>query len=172
MPQVNGRGRGDDRSEAQGPEGLMGLGASFMGSRPQSLHADNASLIASDPVNTPQLQHLGTRRQRTTAAAVAFAILASLSFTTQANAQTASGLISSWGKSCKMRVVEQFDVPMSDALVTIGATEQQSIDDGSMSLDDIKKDGMSYNWEIRGKNVSGYCNVNGKGKITEFKQGI
>jgi hypothetical protein len=25
---------------------------------------------------------------------------------------------------------------------------------------------------IRGKQISGYCNVNGKGKITEFKQGI
>ena len=103
---------------------------------------------------------------------MAFGILASLSFTPQADAQTASGLVSSWGKTCKMRVVEQFDVPMSDALVTMGATEQQSIDEGTTSLADIKKSGMSYNWEIRGKKVSGYCNVNGKGKITEFKQGI
>jgi hypothetical protein len=71
-----------------------------------------------------------------------------------------------------MRVVEQFDVPMSDALVNIGATEKQSLDDGSTTLADIKKNGMSYNWEIRGKKVSGYCNVNGKGNITEFKQGI
>ena len=71
-----------------------------------------------------------------------------------------------------MRVVEQFDVPMSDALVNIGATEKQSLDDGSTTLADITKNGMSYNWEIRGKKVSGYCNVNGKGKITEFKQGI
>jgi hypothetical protein len=31
---------------------------------------------------------------------------------------------------------------------------------------------MSYNWEIRGKKISGYCNVNGKGTITEFKQGM
>jgi hypothetical protein len=37
---------------------------------------------------------------------------------------------------------------------------------------DIKKYGMSFNWEIRGKKINGYCNVNGKGKITEFKQGI
>lgn len=71
-----------------------------------------------------------------------------------------------------MRVVEQFDVPMSDALVNIGATEKQSLDDGATSLADIKKNGMSYKWEIRGKKVSGYCNVNGKGTITEFKQGI
>lgn len=50
--------------------------------------------------------------------------------------------------------------------------EEQSLADGSTSLADIKKNGMSYNWEIRGKKVSGYCNVNGKGKITKFKQGI
>ena len=114
----------------------------------------------------------GLRRGRAAAAALAFGILASLFVIPQANAQSASGLISSWGKTCKMRVVEQFDVPMSDALVTIGATEQQSINEGSTSQKDIKKNGMSYNWEIRGKKVSGYCNVNGKGKITEFKQGI
>lgn len=89
-----------------------------------------------------------------------------------ASAQTAAGLTSAWGKTCKMRVVEQFDVPMSDAVVSLGATEQQGIDEGSISLAEIKKDGLSFNWEVRGKKISGYCNVNGKGTITEFKQGI
>jgi len=89
-----------------------------------------------------------------------------------AHAQTASGYASKWGQSCKMKVVQQFDVPMSDALVNLGATEQQSLDQGNTSLSDIKKFGLSFNWEIRGKKISGYCNVNGKGKITEFKQGI
>jgi hypothetical protein len=123
-------------------------------------------------MNTSARSHPGKRQQLSTAAAVAFGLLASLSFTPQVSAQTASGLIANWGKTCKMRVVEQFDVPMSDALVTIGATEKQSIDEGTTSLAEIKKLGMSYNWEIRGKKVSGYCNVNGKGKITEFKQGL
>jgi hypothetical protein len=123
-------------------------------------------------MNTSLRQDPGKRRQLSAAAAMAFGLLSSLSFAPQASAQTASGLVSYWGKACKMRVVEQFDVPMSDALVTIGATEQQSIDEGSTSLADIKKNGMSYNWEIRGKKVSGYCNVNGNGTITEFKQGI
>jgi hypothetical protein len=36
----------------------------------------------------------------------------------------------------------------------------------------VGKYGMSYNWEIRDKKISGYCHVNGKGTITEFKQGI
>ncbi|MEN9861184.1 MAG: hypothetical protein RLZZ515_1666 [Cyanobacteriota bacterium] len=87
-------------------------------------------------------------------------------------AQTASGLAAKWGQACKMRVVQQFDVPMSDALVTLGASEQQSLDQGDTSLADVKKYGFSFSWQIRGKNVSGYCNVNGKGKITEFKQGL
>jgi hypothetical protein len=89
-----------------------------------------------------------------------------------AHAQTASGYASKWGQSCKMRVVQHFDVPMSDALVNLGATEQQSLDQGNTSLSDLKKYGLSFSWEIRGKQISGYCNVNGKGKITEFKQGI
>jgi hypothetical protein len=120
---------------------------------------------------TPSQRH-GKRSQLSTAAFLAFGFIASLSFSPKAEAQTASGLISTWGKACKMRVVEQFDVPMSDAVVNIGATEKQSIDDGTTSTADIKKRGMSYNWEIRGKKISGYCNVNGKGTITEFKQGI
>ncbi len=102
----------------------------------------------------------------------ALVILASTAFIPDANAQTASGLTSAWGNTCKMRVVEQFDVPMSDALVTLGATEQQSIIEGNTTLTDIKKYGLSFNWEIRSKKINGYCNVNGKGKITEFKQGI
>ena len=123
-------------------------------------------------MSASQRQQHGNRRYLSTAAFLAFGIIASVSFTPKADAQTASGLISTWGKACKMRVVEQFDVPMSDAVVNIGATEKQSIDDGTTSAADIKKRGMSYNWEIRGKKISGYCNVNGKGTIAEFKQGM
>ncbi len=123
-------------------------------------------------MNHSQPKHPSKRTLLAPSTALAFGLIASLAFLPKANAQTASGLISNWGKACKMRVVEQFDVPMSDALVTIGATEQQSIDEGTTKLADIKKNGMSYNWEIRGKKISGYCNVNGNGMITEFKQGI
>ncbi len=123
-------------------------------------------------MSASQRQQHGNRSQLAAAAFPAFGVIASVSFTPKVNAQTTSGLISTWGKACKMRVVEQFDVPMSDALVNIGATEKQSIDDGTTSAADIKKRGMSYNWEIRGKKISGYCNVNGKGIITEFKQGM
>jgi hypothetical protein len=34
---------------------------------------------------------------------------------------------------------------MSDAVMNIGTTEKQSIDDGTTSSADIKKRGMSYN---------------------------
>ena len=87
------------------------------------------------------------------------------------HAQAASGLAFKWGKACKIRVVEQFDVPNSDAVVNLGATEQQSLNEGNTSLADIKKYGLSFNWEVRDKKISGYGNVNGKGTITEFKQG-
>lgn len=98
--------------------------------------------------------------------------IGALTLTPASQAQTINGLTGAWGKTCKNKVVEQFDVPMSDAVVTLGASMKQSIDDGSMTLADVKKLGLSFNWEIRGKRISGYCNVNGKGKITEFKQGL
>ena len=87
------------------------------------------------------------------------------------HAEAASGLAFKWGKACKIRVAEQFDVPNSDAVVNLGATEQQSLNEGNTSLADIKKYGLSFNWEVRDKKISGYGNVNGKGTITEFKQG-
>jgi hypothetical protein len=65
-----------------------------------------------------------------------------LSYTPNADAQIASGLISSWGKACKIGIVEQFDVPKSNAVVNIGATEKQSIDDRTTSTADIKKRGL------------------------------
>jgi hypothetical protein len=46
---------------------------------------------------------------------------------------------------------------------------------GTLSLSvvvQVRKFGMGDNWEIRDKKISGYCHVNGKGTITEFKQGI
>ncbi|WP_254945303.1 hypothetical protein [Cyanobium sp. AMD-g] len=89
-----------------------------------------------------------------------------------ADAKTVSGLSSKWGRACKMRVVEQFDVPNSDAVVTLDATEQKSIDEGNTSLADVQTYGLSFNWEVRGMRINGYCNVHGKGKITEFKQGL
>ena len=79
-------------------------------------------------------------------------------------------VIGKLGLGCKNRVLEQFDVPNSDITVRPGATLQQDIDSGAMTVADLKKDGASFNWEVSGKNASGYCNVDGSGTITEFKQ--
>lgn len=79
-------------------------------------------------------------------------------------------VIGKLGLGCKNRVVEQFDVPNSDITVRLGATLQQDIDSGEMTAAEIKGDGASFDWEVDGKNASGYCNVDGSGNITEFKQ--
>lgn len=80
--------------------------------------------------------------------------------------------IESWGKACKNRVAEQFDVAMSEIYVSVGATLQTSIDAGDMTLQDIQQYGLSFNWEVKhnGKTAIGYCNTDGNGNITEFKQ--
>ena len=75
------------------------------------------------------------------------------------------------GKVCKDKLMSKFPgVPMSDLHVTVGATLKESLDNGNMSLKDLKKSGASFNVEVPGKG-SGYCNVNAKGKITQFTMG-
>ncbi|MFM8293444.1 MAG: hypothetical protein ACKN9E_02705 [Microcystaceae cyanobacterium] len=96
-----------------------------------------------------------------------------LGITTQsAFAETIKGMIQKGGANCKMKVVEQFDIPMSDVSVSLGATLQDSINNGDTTLKDIQKDGLSFNWEVTrdGKKTEGYCNTDGKGKVTEFRQ--
>ena len=80
--------------------------------------------------------------------------------------------IETWGKACKNRVAEQFDTPMSDIQVSVGATEQTSIDAGQITLQDLQEYGLSFNWLVKhsGKEASGYCNTDGQGNIIEFKQ--
>ena len=87
-------------------------------------------------------------------------------------AQTMNGLIQKGGQNCKMKAVEQFSVPMSDVSVSLGETFKESIDKGDITLKDIKKDGLSFNWVVTrdGKKTDGYCNTDGKGNVTEFKQ--
>ncbi|UXE61433.1 MAG: hypothetical protein KA717_39950 [Woronichinia naegeliana WA131] len=87
-------------------------------------------------------------------------------------AQTMNGLIQKGGQNCKMKAVEQFSVPMSDVSVSLGETFKESIDKGDIDLKDIKKNGLSFNWVVTrdGKKTDGYCNTDGKGNVTEFKQ--
>jgi len=80
--------------------------------------------------------------------------------------------IGSWGTNCKNKVAEQFDVAMSDIQVSVGASEQQSIDAGDTTLSDIQRYGLSFNWEVKSqyKSGSGYCNTDGDGNVVEFRQ--
>lgn len=83
-----------------------------------------------------------------------------------------NAMVQKAGKNCKSKAVEQFDVAQSDVSVEVGATLQQSIDAGDVTLKNIQKDGLSFNWIVArdGKKTDGYCNTDGKGKVTEFKQ--
>lgn len=67
-----------------------------------------------------------------------------------------------------MQSIEQFDVPMSDALISIGATAKQNLAIVSICLAEIKKTDRRYNCEIRAKKVSGSCNFNGKARSPEM----
>ena len=80
--------------------------------------------------------------------------------------------IGSWGTNCKNKVAEQFDVAMSDIQVSVGASEQQSIDAGDTTLSDLQRYGLSFNWQVRSqyKSASGYCNTDGDGNVVEFRQ--
>jgi hypothetical protein len=72
------------------------------------------------------------------------------------------------GKVCKDKLMNKVKgVPMSDLHVTVGATLKESLDNGSMTLKDLQKSGASFNVEVPGKG-EGYCNVNAKGRITQF----
>ncbi|MCP5158850.1 MAG: hypothetical protein H6974_01625 [Gammaproteobacteria bacterium] len=86
-----------------------------------------------------------------------------------ADAKT-DAVIGRLGSACKTRVMEQFDVPNSDINVRLGATLQEQLDSGAMTGGDLKKNGASFDWSVSGKSAKGYCNVNGHGKIEEFKQ--
>ena len=85
-------------------------------------------------------------------------------------ASETNDVIGMLGLGCKNRVSEQFDVPNSDITVRLGATLQQDIDSGSMTAEDLRQAGASFDWEVAGKDTSGYCNVDGTGRVTEFQQ--
>jgi hypothetical protein len=74
------------------------------------------------------------------------------------------------GNACKMKVVEQFDVPMASARISLGATLKESLDSGAMTMKDVKASGLSFDWGVAGNSAKGYCNVDYDGKVTEFKQ--
>ena len=77
--------------------------------------------------------------------------------------------LSRLGTSCKNKVAEQFPgVSMADIRVSVAATFKESLDSGAMGLKDLRKSGASYNWSVPGKQAEGSCEVNAKGRVTQF----
>ena len=75
--------------------------------------------------------------------------------------------IGAWGSACKNAVAVKFPKSnMSEISVELGATLKQSIDAGQITVKDIQKNGLSFNWQF--KKHTGYCNTDGKGNVTEF----
>ena len=75
--------------------------------------------------------------------------------------------IGAWGSACKNEVAVKYPKSnMSEISVELGATLKQSIDAGQITLKDIQKNGLSFNWQF--KKHTGYCNTDGKGNVTEF----
>lgn len=77
--------------------------------------------------------------------------------------------IEAWGRNCKNSLAVKFPkASMADITVELGATLKQSIDAGEITLKDIKRSGLSYNWTV--KNKFGYCNTDGAGNVVELKK--
>ena len=81
-----------------------------------------------------------------------------------AGTQSGDALIGSLGLACKNRVIEQFGAISSDVSVSMGATAS------TMSAAELRAQGASFSWSVAGRNASGYCNVDGSGRIVEFVQ--
>ena len=74
------------------------------------------------------------------------------------------------GNTCKLRVTDQFNITMSEARISLGATLKQSLDSGAMTMKDVKASGLSFDWSVTGKSAKGYRKVNYDRTVTEFKQ--
>jgi hypothetical protein len=61
---------------------------------------------------------------------------------------------------------------MADVDVTLAATLRQSIDAGKISLADINRSGLDYNFTTRrakGKDPIGTCATNGRGTVIKIQ---
>jgi hypothetical protein len=80
--------------------------------------------------------------------------------------------VGAWGRNCKNAIAAKFKAPsMADVEVSLAATLRTSIDAGEISLADIKRSGLSYNFRVHhvaGKDPSGYCNTDGEGNVDEL----
>ena len=80
--------------------------------------------------------------------------------------------VGTFGRNCKSAIADKFKAKsMADVEVTLAASLRTSIDAGEISLADIKKNGLSYNFRVHhqpGNDPEGYCNTNGQGNVEEI----
>ncbi len=84
--------------------------------------------------------------------------------------------IESDGRSCKTAILAKYGLgskmSMADVEVTLGATLRQSIDTGKISLADIQRSGLDYNFtthHAKGKDPIGTCATNGQGEVIKIQ---
>jgi hypothetical protein len=83
--------------------------------------------------------------------------------------------IETWGRNCKNAIIEKYGssrMSMADVDVTLGATLKQRIDAGQITLADINRSGLSYNFTARhakGKDPVGICKTDGEGTVTRLE---
>jgi len=84
--------------------------------------------------------------------------------------------IESDGRNCKSAILAKYGdgskMSMADVNVTLGATLRQSIDAGKISLADINRSGLDYNFTTRrakGKDPIGTCATDGRGNVIKIQ---
>lgn len=81
--------------------------------------------------------------------------------------------IGAWGRNCKNAVAAKFNAKsMSEVEISLGASLRASIDAGEITLADIKRGGLSFNYRVHhvaGQDPEGYCNTDGQGNVEEIK---
>ena len=121
--------------------------------------------------------------RRITLSAAAFVTVASSGLTMALNAPAAlaqsdndakiEARVGAWGRNCKNAIAAKYNAKsMADVEVSLGATLRTSIDAGEVTLKDIKRDGLTYNFRVHhvpGKDPQGFCNTDGQGNVEEIR---
>lgn len=80
--------------------------------------------------------------------------------------------VGSWGRNCKTAIADKYKAKtMADVEVSLAESLRASIDAGEVSLGDLKRSGLSYNFRVHhvpGKDPEGYCNTDGQGNVEEI----
>lgn len=81
--------------------------------------------------------------------------------------------IGAWGRNCKNELAAKFKAPsMADVEVSLSASLRAGIDAGEVTLADIKRSGLSFDYRVHhvpGKDPEGYCNTDGQGNVDEIR---